>query len=91
MGAADGATFAPPKPGSKPIIAPPCGCAECVAGPGLYSREALIEKNLGGLVRVQCFDFCPSCMDTVIVTATRNGPGWHNQCRDGHTWLTNGS
>lgn len=91
MGAADGPTFATPKPGSRPIISPPCGCPECVAGPGIDHQDKMIEKHLGVLTRVVCYDFCPSCGDTVITTATRNGPGWHNQCRDGHTWLTAGS
>ena len=39
MGAADGPSFAPVKPGSKPIISDPCPCAECTAGPGLTTPE----------------------------------------------------
>lgn len=91
MGAADGPVFAVPKPGSKPIISPPCGCPECAAGPGIDHRAARLENALGVLTHVVCYDFCPSCMETVITDATRNGPGWHNQCRSGHTWQTDGS
>lgn len=90
MGAADGPAFATPKPGSKPIISPPCGCPECAAGPGIDHRKQWIEKSLGTLTQVVCYDFCPSCTETVIVNSVRNGPGWSNQCRSGHTWLSGG-
>lgn len=90
MGAADGPRFAPVKFGSKPIISPPCKCAECVRGPGLDpigKAAARLERILGPINKLQCWDWCPGCQATVRCTSTRTGSGWSNRCDDhGHTW-----
>jgi hypothetical protein len=44
MGAADGPSFAPVKPGSRPIVSDPCPCAECTAGPGLTPPEVVHDR-----------------------------------------------
>lgn len=46
MGAEQGARFATPKPGSKPIINDhPCRCPECQPGPGINYGKQRIEIN----------------------------------------------
>lgn len=85
MGVADGPSFAPPKPGSKPIIAPPCKCPECRPGPGIDRPT----RNLGELTRVIAYDFCPGCKATTVATSVRMNNYWLNRCKDaGHTWRT---
>lgn len=90
MGVADGPTYAPAKPGSKPIVSEPCRCPECVAGPGLAVKiredEARLERVLGPITRVVIRDWCPTCEGTVQVTSTRSGPGWINICENYHSW-----
>jgi hypothetical protein len=91
MGASDGPTFAPPKPGSKPIISPPCGCPECKAGPGLQladRRRAREDRILGTVTKLITYDFCPECRDSTLTTAIRAGSEWDNTCSYGHNWRT---
>lgn len=89
MGAADGPAYAPPTEGAKSRIeADPCGCPECVAGPGLEPPKSLLDIVLGTTVKVVCFAFCPGCRDNVITTSVKAGSGWSNACKDGHTWHT---
>lgn len=91
MGASDGPAFAPARPGSKPILSPPCGCLECVAGEGLSPervRRERMERALGPITKLITYDFCPDCRDSVITTAVRSGPGWENTCAFLHTWTS---
>jgi hypothetical protein len=44
MSAADGPSFAPARPGSRPIISEPCPCPECVAGPGLTPPKVVHDR-----------------------------------------------
>lgn len=89
MGVADGPEYAPAKPGSNPIVSEPCGCPECVAGPGLSPQdreEKRLERILGPITRVTVRDWCPTCQEVVQVTSTRSGPGWVNLCENYHRW-----
>lgn len=91
MGAADGPQFAPARPGSKPIISAPCGCPECVAGPGLdpiARSEERLNRLLGPVTSVECWDWCPQCQHTVRTKSvkTRVARTWDNTCEHNHRW-----
>ena len=88
MGAADGPRFAPAKPGSHPIVAPPCGCPECVAGPGIEFTGRSLDEILGPVTKVVTIDWCPACREIVDVTSVRKESGWRNTCRNAHTWFS---
>lgn len=92
MGAADGAVFAPAKPGSKPIEAAPCKCPECKAGPGVtYKSTALAQVLRAAGVDLYEMRFCIDCRDMVLVISARaaDGMGWTHICKQGgHMWAT---
>ena len=88
MGAADGPAYAPAKPGSKPIVSDPCGCPECVAGPGIQKEtdEERLERILGKITQISVRDWCPQCEEVVRVRSTRATTGWLNTCENYHRW-----
>lgn len=93
MGAADGPVFAPPKPGSNPIIQPPCPCPECVAGPGLDHAamrwNGRVNRVIGELTQLIANRFCPGCKRTDVVCSFRNEDGtWTHVCESEHVWQT---
>ena len=96
MGAADGPVFAPAGKGSKPIVSPPCGCPECVAGPGrdpIARAEERLDRVLGQVTSVQCWDWCPTCQHSVRTRSVRvrgMRDAWNNTCERGHTWRSLG-
>jgi hypothetical protein len=74
-----------------PPLANGCPCPECQPGPGLdpiARREERLDRILGPLTSVQCFDWCPTCQHTVRTTSrkTREARTWQNTCERGHTW-----
>jgi hypothetical protein len=94
MGAEQGARFAAPKPGTKPITNDhPCQCAECRPGPGLrYERK----RTFGEILKAMGVDHverhrCDGCRDTVWVVSVDMTTHWIHTCQPaGHEWRTPG-
>ena len=93
MGVADGAVFAPPKPGSSPIIAPPCPCRECVAGPGIdFGSKRSHRASIADILRASGAEsleqkFCRTCSRIVWTIVINMGDHRSNVCEpEGHTW-----
>jgi len=93
MGVADGAVFAPPKPGSSPITAPPCPCRECAAGPGIdFNAGRRRRTSIADILRsagVESLEqrFCRKCSKIVWAIVINMGDHYSNVCEpEGHTW-----
>lgn len=98
MTASDGVTFATPKPGSIPIIAPPCPCQECRPGPGIdfaAKRNRTVTQALAELTGITptSMKYCRECKNVVKVASIEVGKAdrWSHICLPkGHTWRTEG-
>jgi hypothetical protein len=95
MSANDGVQFATPKPGSTPIIAPPCGCEECRPGPGIdfaARRNRTVSDVLSDQGVTPVFmKYCGECKDVVRVASIEVADYWSHICLPkGHTWRTEG-
>lgn len=87
--------FATPKPGSNPIVAPPCTCEECRPGPGIdfaakrkrTVSDALEDRGIQPII----MKYCEECKDVVKAVSIRIGDRWSHMCvPKGHTWRTEG-
>jgi len=74
-----------------PPVNPGCSCPECQPGPGLdpiTRAEERLDRVLGPVTSIQCWDWCPRCQHSVRTTSVRvrDGAGWNNTCEHSHTW-----
>jgi hypothetical protein len=74
-----------------PLVKSGCPCPECQPGPGLDTAaraDERLDRILGPVTRVECWDWCPQCQHSVRTTSVkvRTGPGWNSTCERGHTW-----